>query len=146
MKAFHFPLEKVLAWRRLQLDLEESRFKRQSAALAALDRTRAELEATAIRAEVQVRAWTPLAGEDLAALARYRDYVDHAERTLAVRRAACQHQLEEQQKLMMEARRRCRLLERLRDRRLAEWRVHSDRELEQFASECYLAGVARQRG
>ena len=146
MKSFQFPLEKALAWQRLQLEVEESRFKRQSAALAEIDRTRAELEVTSIRAEVQVRAWTPLAGQDLAALARFRDYVDHQERTLAVRRAACQRQLEEQHKAMLEARRRCRLLERLRERRWAEWRADSDREQEQFAVECYLAGVARRRG
>ena len=146
MKSFHFPLERALEWRRGQLELEENRVRRQAAAVAEIDRTRAELEATAIRAEVQVQAWTPLAGQDLAALARFREYVDHQERTLAVRRAACQRQLEEQRKVMLEARRRCRLLERLRERRLAEWRAASDRELEQFASECYLAGVVRRRG
>ena len=146
MKSFHFPLEKALEWRRRQLELEESRVRRQVAALAELDRTRAELEATAIRAEVQVQAWMPLAGQDLASWARFREYVDRQERALAVRRAAGQHQLEEQRKVMLEARRRCRLLERLRERRLAEWRAASDRELEQFAAECYLAGVARRRG
>ena len=146
MKSFHFPLHKALEWRRVQLELEENRYKQLVAALAEIDRTRAELEVTGIRAEVQVRAWSPLAGRDLATLAQFRDYVDRQERTLAVRRAACQHQLKAQQRVMLEARRRCRLLERLRERRVAEWRVESDREAEQFASECYLAGVARRRG
>ena len=143
MRPFQFPLEKALEWRRLQLELEESRFKRQSAALAQLDRTRAELEVSVIRAEVQVRAWTPLAGKDLAALAGYREHVERKEQALAKRRATCQEQLVAQQRLMLEARRRFRLLERLRERRLAEWRVERDRELEEFATECYLAGVAR---
>lgn len=145
MKAFSFRLEKALDWRRLQLELEENRYRRQAAALADLDRARADLEASAIRAEVQVRTWTPLTGGDLATLARFREYVSHAGRTLEVRRAACEHQLQEQQKVMLEARRRCRLLERLRERRWEQWRADCDRELEHFAAECFLAGVARQR-
>jgi hypothetical protein len=92
-----------------------------------------------------VRTWTPLAGRDLATLARFREYVSHTEQTLAVRRAACECQLREQEKVMMEARRRCRLLERLRERRWEQWRVDCDREWEQFAAEWFLAGVARQR-
>ena len=40
---------------------------------------------------------------------------------------------------MLEARRRCRLLERLKDRRLAEWSKARDRELEELASESFLA-------
>ena len=145
MKQFSFRLEKALDWRRQQLELEENRYKRQAGALADLDRARAELEASAVRAEVQVRGWTPLAGRDLSALARFREYVSRAEQTLAARRKACERQLQEQEGVMLEARRRCRLLERLRERRWEQWRADSDRELEQFAAECFLAGVARQR-
>ena len=146
MTPFRFPLEKILHWRRVQLELEENELQRQAAALAELDRVRAELEAAAIRTELQVREWSPLSGRDLAALSGFRLHVQHEERALAARRAERQKQLDAQQQAMLEARRRCRLLERLRERRLAEWRLASDRELEQFAGECYLAGVVRQRG
>jgi hypothetical protein len=44
---------------------------------------------------------------------------------------------------MHEARRRCRLLERLRERRRAEWKTENDRELEQVAAESYLARWGR---
>ena len=145
MKAFRFPLEKALEWRRKQLELEQTRFRQQAAALAELDRSRAELEATAIRAEVQVRAWNPLAGTDLAALAGFRGFVEKQERTLAARRAECEHSLEVRKSAMLEARRRCRLLEKLRERKWAEWRAEADREAEQFAAECHLAGMVRQR-
>ena len=36
MKAFQFPLEKALDWRRIQLELEEVRYKQQVASLAGL--------------------------------------------------------------------------------------------------------------
>jgi hypothetical protein len=39
----------------------------------------------------------------------------------------------------MEARRRCRLLEKLKERRRAEWEKARDRELEELASESFLA-------
>jgi hypothetical protein len=46
---------------------------------------------------------------------------------------------------MLEARRRLRLLERLKDRRMAEWRAARDKELEELASESYLAKWQRRR-
>lgn len=145
MKAFRFPLERVLDWRRVQLELEENRFRRRAAALAELDRTRAELEAAAIGAELQVRAWAPLSGRDLASLSGFRRHVQNEERTLAARRAESQRELEAQEAAMLEARRRCRLLERLRERQWTEWQTGADRELEQFATECHLAGIIRRR-
>ena len=145
MKAFQFPLAKVLEWRRIQLDLEESRYKQQAMELAGIDRKRAEWEAAAIRAELEVREWTPLAGGDLAALGRFRLHVQDQERSLTARRAACQAGLEARQRTMLEARRRYRLLERLQERRLAEWRLASDREIEQLAAESHLAGLVRER-
>lgn len=146
MKTFRFPLAQVLQWRRGQLDLEEAKLRRHAAELAETDRLRAELEAAAVRAEVQVRDWRTLAGGDLAALAGFRSYVQNAERILAGRRAECRKKFEAQQQIMLEARRRCRLLERLEERRFAEWRREYDRELEQFAAEFHLAAIVRRRG
>lgn len=145
MKAFRFRLERVLQWRRVQLELEENRFKSQAAALEALDRRRAALESEGIGAELQVRAWSPLRGRDLASLGGFRRFLLNEERTLAARRNECQRRLAAQEGVMLEARRRCRLLERLRERQWAEWRASGDRELEQFATENYLAGLARRR-
>ena len=90
MTSFHFRLEKVLEWRRIELEQEEARFRSQSDALAAIDRRRAELEAGGIRAEVQVREWNPLAGNDLTALSAYRAHVRRSESRLSAERQACQ--------------------------------------------------------
>uniref|UniRef100_Q02C60 Flagellar FliJ protein n=1 Tax=Solibacter usitatus (strain Ellin6076) TaxID=234267 RepID=Q02C60_SOLUE len=139
MKTFHFPLEKALEWRRIELELEEARYKQQSAELTALDRRRAEIEASGIRAEIQVREWTPVAAGDLSALGSFRVRVKNDEAELAGRRAECQRKLADQQKQMLEARRRCRLLERLKGRRLADWKHTRDSELEQIAAESYLS-------
>jgi hypothetical protein len=139
MRAFDFPLERVLALRRTQLDLEDARFRQCVAALAAVDRARAELGAAAIAADLDVRGAASIAGADLAALDEFHRHVRSEEQMLAGRRVERAHELAVQQTAMLEARRRCRLLERLRERRLAEWKVEGDRELEQVAAESYLA-------
>ena len=139
MRDFHFPLEKALDWRKIQLELEEARYKQQLAALSGLDRQRAEVEASGIRAEIQVREWRPIAAGDLTSLGNFRLYVKSRESEIARLRFEAAQKLAEQQKLMLEARRRCRLLERLKERRLAEWTAARDHEIEETAAENYLA-------
>jgi flagellar export protein FliJ len=143
MTSFRFRLEKVLAWRRTQLELEEAKFQQRTREVQELERERARIEAAGIRAEVEVRGWSPLAGSDLAALANYRQYVAGQEKQMTLHREEAHQHAEAQQRAMIEARRRCQLLERLRERRLAEWRAEADKELEQLAAESYLAGRAR---
>ncbi len=63
---------------------------------------------------------------------------------LALKRLECQKELAAQQAALVEARRRCRLLERLKERRATEWRSAADRELEELASDSYLAQWARR--
>ena len=144
MKAFRFPLDKVLDWRRTQLALEESQYRQQLAALAELDRRRTELEAAGQVAERQVREWNPLAGGELEALGDFRLHVKQKQLDLVEPRAECRKQLDRQHGLMLEARRRLRLLERLKERRLAEWRAARDRAIEELAAESYLAKWLRQ--
>ena len=139
MKSFQFPLEKALELRRVQLELEEAKHKRQVAAVAAIDGRRAEIEASGIRAEIEVRQWSPIGSGDLAALGNYRLKVKSEESALARHRFDAAQKLAAQQKQMLEARRRCRLLERLKERRLAEWTAERDKELDEIAAESYLA-------
>ncbi|HUI79698.1 MAG TPA: hypothetical protein VLY24_17350 [Bryobacteraceae bacterium] len=145
MTAFRFRLAKVLGLRRTQLDLEDAKLKRQIAQVAELDRARAELEAAAIRSETEVRNWSPLLGRELAALAHFHRHVQDREKEIAVRHQQAVEQLQAQQQVMMEARRRCRLLERLEQRQFAEWQAAGDRELEQLAAESYLSRLARRQ-
>ncbi len=139
MKSFHFRLEKVLEWRRTQLELEENNFRKQVAALAELDRQAAEIEAAGKRSESIVRAWNPVAGSELEALDRFRLHVKNRELEMQVPREEARRRLAAQQQVMLEARRRLRLLEKLKERRLAEWRAECNKELEEMASESFLA-------
>jgi flagellar export protein FliJ len=142
MSGFRFRLARVLEWRQTELALAETRFRRQTAALAALDRARAALDASAIRAEMQVREAPRIEGADLAALHAFRQHIARSRAALAASRVQAQRELDALQAAMLEARRRFRLLERLRDRRFAEWQEAADRELEQLASESHFAKLA----
>jgi hypothetical protein len=143
MKSFQFPLEKALELRRAQLELEEANHKRQIAAVAAIDRRKAEVEASCVRAETEVRQWNPVDSGDLAALGQYRLKVKAETAALARHRVDAVQKLAAQQNQMLEARRRCRLLERLKERRLAEWTAGRDKELDEIAAESYLARWSR---
>ena len=145
MTAFRFPLQKALDWRRTQLELAEARLREQLAALAGIDRARLELQATGRRTEVEVRAFQPLEGSDLGALGSFRLRVKVRDRELALRRVECQKELSVRQAEVREARRSSRLLERLKERRWAEWQAARDRELEELAADSYLAQWARRR-
>ena len=144
MNCFKFPLQKVLDWRRTQLELEEIRFRQQSAAMAELDRASAQLNAAGQTAERRVRDWNPVAGGELAALGSFRLHVKLKETELARPRAECRKELGRRENVMLEARRRLRLLERLKERRLEEWCAARDKELEDLASEAYLAKWKRR--
>jgi hypothetical protein len=139
LNRFVFSLQKILDWRRTQLELEEAKFRQAMEAVAAVDRARAEVEAGAVKAELEVRGWDKVAGRDLHALGDYRLHVHSQERALEARRDECARRAAAQKAAMLEARRRCRLLERLRERRLAEWKAAQTRELDSLASESYLA-------
>ena len=145
MNAFRFPLQKVLELRRTQLELEEVQYRRQLAMLTDLDRERTELEAAGKIAERQIREWNPVAGSELEALGGFRLYVQRKDVEMAGARAECVKHLERQQAVMLEARRRLRLLERLKERRRAEWQAASEKELEELAAEAYQAKWRRQR-
>ena len=144
MSAFRFRLERVLAVRRTELELEEAAFERHSAEIARLDHARAAVQAEGLRAEAQIRRWSPVTGNDLAALSEFRLASRARENELALRRAEGERRRAEQKLKMLEARRRCRLLERLKDRRLTEWRSEEDRKLEEFAGERFLTQWGRR--
>ena len=144
MKRFLFPLQRVLDYRRQQEDQEKGRL-----ALLAAERTRLEHQAdrqqiesrevraacaaaTALPAEVVRQAY-----ESAAALRQAR------ERSLELAREAEGKRLE-QLGVVLEARRRVRLLETLRHKKSLLHRRLADRELEAIAGELHLARWQRE--
>ena len=121
--------------------------KRLNAELQRIDRARRELATERAGAERSVLEAGSVAGEELAALAGYLIYAKKEEGSLLLRRRDQEQRNAEQHRKLLEARRKLRLLEKHRARRLAEWRYGLNRELEEFAAEAYLTQWnARQAG
>jgi flagellar export protein FliJ len=139
MMAFRFPLQRVVDWRRSELELTELKFQQLTAAVSAVDREIAELETAGIQTELLVRDWSPVSGRDLAALGSFRLHVRKKNAELAARRVECAKHLAAGRAALLEARRRFRLLDSLKQRRFEDWRLARDKELEELASESYLA-------
>jgi flagellar FliJ protein len=141
---FRFRLESVLAWRAAQLEAEEQRLRQLVEERAAVERGMAEVEAARMEAERQVRRAGDFAAADLWALAAYREAARLRTAALAVRLRECEDRITAQRERVAAARRRTRLLERLRERRFEEWRYLENREMEQFAGDAFLARWKRR--
>jgi hypothetical protein len=145
MKSFRFPLEKALEWRQKQLQLAEARVQEQLATLATIDQALSELDAMGHRTEIEVRQFPLLVGGDLGALSYFRLAIKGRGKELAARRVQGEKELAVRQGVLLEARRRSRLLEKLKGRRQEEWQTAANRELDELAADSYLAQWARRR-
>jgi hypothetical protein len=139
MQNFRFRLAKVSEWYTRLYQEEERRF---TAFLAALVEARKAIaahqaERLAIERDMQSRATIP--ARELVALNLYRLGARKREAELNVVRQRCESEVEAQRVKLRAAERRVRLLEKLRDRRLAEHTYAETRELEELASDAYFA-------
>jgi flagellar biosynthesis chaperone FliJ len=143
MKKFHFPLDRVLSWRQTQVRLAEAELGRLRAERTALDRQRAALTAATEEARREIAASAATTSAELAALEHYR-------RASAVQVTRCEQAslrldaaIVQQTQIVLERTRQARLLEKLRETRLAGWKAAAGREIDQLAEESYLARLAR---
>ena len=130
MKTFQFRLDRVLDWRRTELEMEETRLERLHTALAAIDRERAGLESARDQAVRSLMARASVDGAELQLLSNYRAAVKSQCARLEQKRREREQETAAQQQKLLAARRRLRLLENLKDRRLAEWKYETERQME----------------
>ena len=145
MRRFQFRLDSVLGWRAVELELEKGRLEQLFIELRRRDAEALALEARG-RESAQLIAAKILDGQQLAALSYHRHYLEREAAHIAVQRADCGKRIAAQQQRVVEAERAVRLLERLKERRLAEWTFDFNREMEALASETFLSKWAREKG
>ena len=139
MQNFQFRLERILNWRRKEFEAEEARLGILVAERKRLEAARCEILSAWDRAGTKLLAMGRVDGGDLAALGGFRVRLQRDLEANARERREAAERLAGQQARVMEAHRRVRLLEKLRHRKLEEWRVAWNREIENFASEAFLA-------
>lgn len=139
MQSFHFRLEKVLAWRRTELELEQYRMRLLCVELEQIEQSRARLTAERVVAHHEILRARRIDGAELNAHAARLVYFDGQERALLRRRREQEQLIAEAHKRLLEAQRRLRLLEKLKAGRHAQWKTELNREIEAFAAESHLA-------
>ncbi len=139
MKTFRFPLERVLEWRRMQLDMEQSKIQAIAARIQRLDDQRRSLFTERSLAEGEILQAKTMEGQDLARIAAFHLHVRNEALTIAETRGQCEHALIAQREKLVEAQRQVKLLQNLREKRFTRWSADLAREQEQFAGEAFLA-------
>jgi len=143
MPAFRFRLAKALDWYREQCKIEEGRLANCVAALSAATECVARLEAERLAVDRETIAQASIAGCELAALGLYRLGAAEAAARLEEERRQRSSAVDRQRVVVQAARRRLKLLEKLRERRLAEHVQAEEREMENSAAESFLAKWVR---
>jgi flagellar export protein FliJ len=142
---FHFPLEKVLRWRSLELASEGVKLEQLVREQLRLQTMRADLSAEKSKLDRSLDTLPDLRGADLQAVSAYSLSLKRQADSLVQLVAKCDRDLTEQKKKYRAAKQRFRLLEELRARKFEEWRQEQARELESLATESFLANWNRDR-
>ena len=139
MQNFRFSLDKVLSWRRTELQAEEARLAALFAERSRLDAARAQVCATRDTAGSRMLQAGTIDGTDLALLSGFLRRMENELIALDRQRVQSGEAILQQRARVVEFHRRVRLLEKLKDRRLGEWRLAWQRETDSLASETFLA-------
>lgn len=139
MAPFRFRLERALQWNRERCAFEENRLKEFLAALNSVRESLARLQAEREAADRELIGRSSIQARELVALGLYRLRINQQRAQLDHDRAAREKAVEDQRALVKAARRRLQLIEKLRERRLAEHMYAEMRELENLAADSFLA-------
>jgi len=145
MARFQFSLDKVLRWRVLELAAEEAKLKRLVQQEQHLQARRAAMSLHRTEVAESPGTMSDVTGTDLRSVTVYGLRLRREAEILALELMKCQRELAAQRKNYNEAKRRARLLEELKERKLEEWNYEQGRLLEELASESFLANWNRGR-
>ena len=144
MQTFRFRLAKVLEWYNHQYELEERRYHSCLAALVDAQKAIAALQAERVAIENELISRQSIPAGEFVALGLYRLGAKARELELNGVREQCEAAIQEQRLKLQAAQRRVRLLEKLRERRVAEHVYAETRELEELASDAFFSKWAAQ--
>jgi flagellar export protein FliJ len=143
MKAFQFPLQRVLEWRALHMRTEEEKLSSMQNKLAEVLHRDNALVAEQLNAQMNVLGQQVLEGSQFRALAAFQLRIRNERAALLASRRNYESQIAEQRKRLLKARKDCKILGNLKERRKKAWTYLSDRELENTAAESYISNWAR---
>lgn len=125
---------------------EESKLEQMYAVRARMEAERDALVAGLARVATHIKAQPALHASELIALDAYKLLVQREATQWAAKLREQDTAIEKQRARVVEARSRVRLMEKLREKRRAEWQAGVDRELEELAADFSAAQWLRERG
>jgi flagellar export protein FliJ len=143
VKTFRFPLQRVLAWRAIQMRTEEEKLSALQHKLAAIIAREKALADAELQMERDLTKSPTLTGMDLQRFAAFQLRVRSEHASLKAGRIQCDAQIVEQRTRLLKARKEVRVLEKLREKRFETWTYLNDREVETIAAEAYISKWAR---
>jgi flagellar export protein FliJ len=138
MKKFSFPLERVMQWRSVEAQIAEGELQRLLGDLLRIQTSIEDLANEFRRASEAVMNSQKTTGADLRALDAFRAAVTTQATRLAAEEVECNGRIEAERKKLVQTRRNLRLLELLKQKRVAVWRADSERTLQNEADELHL--------
>lgn len=145
MAKFQFSLEKVLRWRSVELTAEEAKLKALLQQQLHMQAQLAEVSSERSRLISSLGTMPDLRGDDFRTLTACGLRLRRTAENLAQQLLKVGRELAKQRKRYSEAKRRVRLLEELKERRLTEWKYEEAAMLEELASDSFLANWNRER-
>jgi flagellar export protein FliJ len=139
MKKFRFPLEKLRAWRRSRFEAEEARLQALLTEQRRIQHQRERLVAEMDASLNHLAGKHTACAEELVALNSFCLYAQHEERRLEHTQRQVGHEIDKQREQLLKARRDVEVLDRLREKRLGQWRVEADKEQENLVAELVVA-------
>jgi len=143
MKAFQFPLQRVLEWRELQMRTEEERLSTIQNKLAEVLHRENALTAAQLNAEMNVLGQPLVEATEFRALAAFQLRIRGEKISLVAARKNLEVQIAEQRKRLLKVRKDCKILENLKERRHKAWMYLHYRDLENTAAESFISNWAR---
>jgi flagellar export protein FliJ len=144
MKRFEFSLHRVLDLRKQQAEMERARLQ---ALLTTVERLRkAKQSLTQELQDARTSLTRSLAsGSDYGVFADFEQHIHRRCAILERDSQLVQQQVRDQQVKVREADQQVKLLENLKGKRLEQWNHQFDKELEELASDSYLARMSADR-
>ena len=143
MKRFNFSLERVRRWRLEQLNVEELKLQQIRAERQALADAKQRVRDEFAYSRTEVLAQSSMLGGELEHLDSFRLHVQDRVRIFENREQQAEARVLEQRARVLHARRQFELLEQLRVKALAKWRVTADQEQETLTAELFLSRSTR---
>lgn len=144
MKRFAFSLDRVLRWRATQLRLAESRLEQLQGSLRQTEASLAQVAIDRDRALADVIYRPVIESTELEGLENIKQYALRETERLRKLRERFLDEVRTQAAEVRERRRQKQLLEKLREKRYAEWEALASAELRQLADDSHLSKLVRE--